>query len=84
MYNLGDLVKIIEDCPLGFFAGKLGIVSSRLGKDQTMTNESGYSYDFDDDSKDYYYYSVYLLDGHTHIFSDRELEIISKGKKHNV
>lgn len=84
MFNLGDLVKVVENCHLKFFVGRMGIVDSRLGKDQTMMNEDGYSYDFDDDSGSCYYFGVALLDGHSHIFSDRELEIISKGKKENV
>tara|TARA_R110002110_G_scaffold107783_1_gene269560 strand:- start:1134 stop:1388 length:255 start_codon:yes stop_codon:yes gene_type:complete len=84
VYNLGDLVIIIEDCPLEYFIGKLGIINSRLGRDYTMTNEKGYNYDFGDDSTVNCYYSIMLVDGQTHIFSDKELAIVSKGKKENV
>ncbi len=83
MYDLGDLVIVTEDCPLNYFAGNIGIVNSRLGKDYTMTNEEGYNHKFDDPVV-HCYYGIMLSSGETHIFSDKELAILSKGKKQNV
>jgi hypothetical protein len=84
LYNLGDLVIVTEDCPLNYFAGNIGIVNSRLGRDYTMTNEEGYSYNFDEDSAGYHYYGIMLSDGQTHIFSEKELAVLSKVRKQNV
>ena len=47
MFNLGDLVKVAEYCPLEDYAGKVGIVTATLGPDYTMANELGYHYNFD-------------------------------------
>ena len=57
MYNPGDLVIIVEDCPLQYFVGKVGIVISNLGNDRSVIHP------------DYFYYNVSLSDGDSHIFS---------------
>jgi hypothetical protein len=69
LYNPGDLVIIIEDCPLEYFVGKVGIVIRNLGNDRSVIHP------------DFYYYNVSLSDGASHIFSEEELAILSKGKK---
>ena len=72
MFNPGDLVIIIEDCPLEYFVGKVGIVISNLGNDRSVIHP------------DYFYYNVSLSDGANHIFSEEELAMLSKVKKQNV
>ena len=78
----GDLVKATDYCPFEYFIGKVGIVTSKLGQDYTMTNESGYHHDFDSaDEQELCYYRIMLSDGKTHVFSDRELLLLSRAKR---
>jgi hypothetical protein len=82
VHNAGDLVQVSEDCALRYFAGKIAIVVSSLGQDYTMTNESGYHHDFDisEDIDPSYYYSLLFSTGHQHVFSHKEIKVLSKAE----
>tara|TARA_R100000808_G_C2148381_1_gene156529 strand:- start:2336 stop:2557 length:222 start_codon:yes stop_codon:yes gene_type:complete len=67
-YEIGDLVKIKDDCAMPYFAGKLAIITRQMGVDR-MDVVGGY------------YYEV-ILSGTTknHIFNHSELELLSRRK----
>ena len=47
-----------------------------------MTNEDGYHHNFDSElERDLCYFNIMLASGHSHIFSDRETDLVSKGRK---
>jgi len=82
MYFPGDLVQVNTKCSLRYFIGQMGVVTSKLGKDDTMTNEDGYHHNFDSElERELCYFNIRLSGGHSHIFSDRETDLISKGRK---
>jgi hypothetical protein len=67
-YNIGDLVRVNENCPITYYAGKLAIISRHRGLDR-MDTIGGY------------YYEVILPDIlKNQIFNHSELDLISKGK----
>ena len=81
MFGTGDLVQVNDSCTRKYFAGE--IVISSLGQDYTMTNETGYNYDFDstDETDPSYYYSVLFSTGSQHVFSNKELRLLSKAER---
>ena len=83
MFNIGDLVQINNNCTLKYFAGKIAIVVNNLGQDHTMTNESGYNYDFgtDEGSEPSCYYSLLFSNGNQQVFSHKELMLRSKAER---
>ncbi len=83
MFGTGDLVQVNDSCTLKYFAGEIAIVISSLGQDYTMTNETGYNYDFDstDETDPSYYYSVLFSTGSQHVFSNKELRLLSKAER---
>ena len=82
MFNLGDLVKVAEYCPLEDYAGKVGIVTATLGPDYTMANELGYHYNFDStDGPESCYHRIMLSDGSAYIFPTAELVLMSKAER---
>ena len=68
-YNIGDLVRVNDNCAISYFAGKTAIICRHMGIDR-MDVVGGY------------YYEV-LLEDHKkkQIFNHSELDLISKGKK---
>lgn len=65
MFKVGDLVRINEHCALNFFKNKLAIIKMSLGHDAT-------------EHKDGSYYMLHFSDGSEHVFSQRELDLISR------
>ena len=68
MFKPGDLVIISDDCALDHFAGKTAIILRNVGQDAT-----DHSYG--------YYYQLHFSDGSTHIFTHRELMLLSKAER---
>jgi len=67
-YEVGDLVKIKDDCAIPYFAGKLAIITRQMGRDR-MDIVGGF------------YYEVILSDTtKNHIFNHAELELLSRRK----
>ena len=68
MFEPGDLVQVNLDCNIKYFWGKTAIVLQNMGQDAT-----DHSYGF--------YYRLQFDDGAHHIFTHRELVLLSKGRK---
>lgn len=68
-HEVGDLVKINNNCAIAYFIDKLAVITRQMGIDR-MDVVGGY------------YYEVILADTtKNHIFNHSELDLISKGKK---
>jgi hypothetical protein len=68
MFSPGDLVVIVEDCDIEYFAGKTAIIVKNVGQDAT-------------DHSHGYYYQLQFDDGNRHIFTHRELILLSEAKR---
>ena len=71
MFKPGDLVVISEDCDIEYFGGKTAIIVKNMGQDAT-------------DHSHGFYYQLHFADGKQHIFTHRELTLLSKANKNNV
>jgi len=67
MFYPGDLVMIVEDCDTAYFAGKIALITKNVGQDAT-DHASGN------------YYELQFGDGLRHIFTHRELVLLSEAK----
>ncbi len=68
MYTPGDLVVVNDTCPLPYFIGKAALVIAIMGMDST-------------DHSHGWYYRLEFHDGKYHIFTHKELTLLSKGRK---
>ena len=68
MYQPGDLVQVSLDCDIKYFRGKLAVVVQCMGHDAT-------------DHANGWYYKIQFDDSNRHIFYDKELSLLSKGRK---
>jgi hypothetical protein len=68
MFQPGDLVIISDDCGIPNFAGRTAIIVKSVGQDAT-------------DHSHGYYYQLHFADGSTHIFTHRELVLLSKAER---
>ncbi len=67
MFEVGDLVMITKDCALQYFAGKTALIIRNVGHDATDHSHGSY-------------YSLQFANGSQHIFTHRELVLLSKAK----
>ena len=70
MFWPGDLVIISEDCDIQYFAGKTAIIVKNIGQDAT-------------DHSHGFYYQLHFSNGKQHIFTHRELILLSKAERNN-
>jgi len=70
VFSPGDLVIISDDCDIQYFGGKTAIIIKSVGKDTT-------------DRLHGHYYQLHFADGSTHIFTHRELALLSKAERKN-
>jgi hypothetical protein len=68
MFKPGDLVIISDDCDIQNFAGRTAIIVKSVGQDAT-------------DHSHGFYYQLHFADGNTHIFTHRELALLSKAER---
>ena len=68
MFNPGDLVIISEDCDIEYFGGKTAIIIKNVGHDATDHSHGAY-------------YQLHFADGKQHIFTHRELTLLSKAER---
>ena len=68
MFKPGDLVIISEDCDLQYFGGQTAIIVKNMGQDAT-------------DHSHGFYYKLHFADGKQHIFTHRELILLSKAER---
>jgi len=68
MFKPGDLVIISDDCDLEYFGGKTAIIVRNVGQDAT-------------DHSHGFYYELHFADGKNHIFTHRELTLLSRAEK---
>ena len=68
MFKPGDLVIISDDCDIQNFAGRTAIIIKNVGQDAT-------------DHSHGFYYQLHFADGNTHIFTHRELVLLSKAER---
>ena len=72
MFKPGDLVIISEDCDIEYFGGKTAIIVKNMGQDAT---------DFSGKHSHGFYYQLHFADGKQHIFTHRELILLSKAER---
>ncbi len=65
MFKVGDLVMITKDCSLQYFAGKTALIIRNVGHDATDHSHGSY-------------YSLQFDDGTEHIFTHREIVLLSR------
>jgi len=70
MFKPGDLVIISEECDVEYFGGKTAIIVRNMGQDAT-------------DHSHGFYYQLHFPDGKQHIFTHRELTLLSKAERNN-
>jgi len=68
MLEPGDLVEIDPECIIEYFRGMTALVVQNVGQDAT-------------DHSNGFYYRLQFPDGKHHIFKDREIRLLSKGRK---
>jgi hypothetical protein len=68
MFQPGDLVIISDDCDLEYFGGKTAIIVRNVGQDAT-------------DHSHGFYYELHFADGTSHIFTHRELALLSRAER---
>jgi hypothetical protein len=68
MFKPGDLVVISEECDIEYFGGKTAIIVKNMGQDAT-------------DHSHGFYYQLHFPDGKQHIFTHRELILLSKAER---
>jgi len=68
MFKPGDLVVISDECDIKYFGGKTAIIVRNIGKDET-------------DRLHGFYYQLHFPDGNTHIFTHRELTLLSRAER---
>jgi len=68
MYKPGDLVIITDECDIKYFGGKTAIILKNVGQDAT-------------DHSHGFYYQLHFADGSTHIFTHRELTLLSRAER---
>jgi hypothetical protein len=68
VFKPGDLVTVNDECPLQYFVGRSALVVSNMGMDPTDHSQG-------------WYYRLEFHDGKYHIFTHKELALVSKGEK---
>jgi len=66
--GVGDLVVISDDCDIKYFGGKTAIVTKNVGQDATDHSQGQY-------------YQLQFADGSQHIFTHREIILLSKAER---
>ena len=68
MFDIGDLVVIAGNCDIAYFKGSTAIVIKHMGYDATDASYGSY-------------YQLQFADGSTHIFTQRELILLSRAER---
>jgi len=68
MFKPGDLVIISDDCGVQHFSGRTAIIIKNVGQDAT-------------DHSHGFYYQLHFADNSTHIFTHRELTLLSRAER---
>jgi hypothetical protein len=68
MLEPGDLVQVNLDCTIKYFWGKTALIVENMGQDAT-------------DHANGFYYKIQFADSTEQIFAQKELTLISKGRK---
>jgi hypothetical protein len=68
--GVGDLVVISDECDIKYFGGKTAIVIKNVGQDATDHSQGQY-------------YQLQFANGSHHIFTQREIILLSKAERKN-
>lgn len=68
MFSIGDLVVIAGNCDIQYFKGSTAIIVKSVGYDATDTSFGNY-------------YQLQFADGKQHIFTERELILLSRAER---